>query len=221
MERLTITRRTWVLAASFLTIVGLLYLWFRGGGTDYMNLPPSARGPWVAFGDSLTEGYGASEGQSYPAVLSRALGFPIVNAGRSGDTTATALQRLDEVARLNPRVALVCLGGNDTLNGESRSQMISNLGAIIDRFQQEGTFVVLIGIRSASLRDKQEQLFRELAESKRVLYVRDMLRGVAFKPVYMSDAIHPNDAGYQRIAERIEKALRPVLGDIKPGETTR
>src|SRR6185503_17966447 len=166
MERLTITRRTWVLAASFLTIVGLLYLWFRGGGTDYMNLPPSARGPWVAFGDSLTEGYGASEGQSYPAVLSRALGFPIVNAGRSGDTTATALQRLDEVARLNPRVALVCLGGNDTLNGESRSQMISNLGAIIDRFQQEGTFVVLIGIRSASLRDKQEQLFRELAESK-------------------------------------------------------
>src|SRR4026207_2368716 len=99
MERLTITRRTWVLAASFLTIVGLFYFWFRGGGINYVNLPPAARGPWVAFGDSLTEGYGASEGQSYPAVLGRALGFPIVNAGRSGDTTTTALERLEDVVR--------------------------------------------------------------------------------------------------------------------------
>ena len=51
-----------------------LLIWFLRPGTRYPNLPPHATGPWVAFGDSLTEGYGASEGNSYPALLSRKLG---------------------------------------------------------------------------------------------------------------------------------------------------
>ena len=68
-----------------------------------------------------------------------------------------------------------------------------------------------IGIRSASLRDGNEKHFARLARDKHVLYVPDMLRGLAFKPIYMSDAIHPNDEGYQRIAARLEKVLRPLL----------
>lgn len=193
----------------------LVVLWVRSATPAYRNLPPSASGPWVAFGDSLTAGYGASEGNSYPAQLSKRLGIEIVNHGRSGDTTTAALSRLDEVASLQPRVVLLCLGGNDGLHREPRAQMLSNLGAIIDRFHQEGSFVVLIGIRSASLRDQNNKHFRTLARDKHVLFVPDMLKGLAFKPVYMSDAIHPNDAGYGRIAERMAKALRPVLARLQ------
>jgi acyl-CoA thioesterase I len=194
--------------------VGLAVVLFRGE-TKYTNYPPSATGTWVAFGDSLTEGFGASEGNSYPAVLGRKLGEKIQNLGKSGETTADGLNRLEEVAALKPRVVLLCFGGNDSLNQASRAQTFMNLARMIDRFHREGTFVVLIGIRSASLKDFNEEHFAKLAREKQVLYVPDMLRGLAFKPVYMSDAIHPNDAGYQKIVERLEKKLRPLLPELR------
>src|SRR5436190_18220734 len=187
-----------VLVLAIAAAVALALLLFRGG-TEYANYPPSAAGPWVAFGDSLTEGFGATEGNNYPAVLERKLGVAIQNLGRSGETTGDGLKRLDEVAALQPRVVLLCFGGNDSLNQESRTQTFLNLAQMIDRFHQEGTFVVLIGIRSASLRDYNEEHFAKLAREKRVLYIPDMLRGLTFKPIYMSDAIHPNDCRLRKI----------------------
>ena len=86
------------------------FFWLREPGYEYVNNPPAAAGPWVALGDSLTEGYGATEGHDYPAVLGQQLGVKILNFGRSGDTTADALKRLDGVLSLNPRVVLLCLG---------------------------------------------------------------------------------------------------------------
>jgi acyl-CoA thioesterase I len=195
--------------------VASLVLFILRGRTDYVNFPPAATGPWVAFGDSLTEGLGASEGNSYPAVLGRGLGLAIHNLGKSGETSADGLKRVEEVAQGKPRVVLLCFGGNDSLNQESRSQTFVNLGRMIDRLHQQGSFVVLIGIRSASLRDYNEKHFKKLAREKRVLYVPDLLRGLAFKPVYMSDAVHPNDAGYQKIAERLEKKLRPLMPKLR------
>jgi acyl-CoA thioesterase I len=213
-----VSGRKWAVAG---LIVGLAVAWwlFSRGGTDYANYPPSATGPWVAFGDSLTAGLGASEGNDYPAVLGRMLGVAITNAGRSGETSADGVKRVDELAQLRPRVVLLCFGGNDSLNQESRARTFSNLTWMIDRFHQEGSFVVLIGIRSASLRDRNEEHFAKLAREKRVLYVPDMLRGLVFKPVYMSDAIHPNDAGYAKFAERLEKKLRRLLPELKAVES--
>jgi lysophospholipase L1-like esterase len=205
---MTFRKLVWILAPA--VIAALLYWWINRPPVP-INLPPTATGPWIAFGDSLTEGYGATEGNAYPALLSRNLGVPIVNLGVSGDTTADALKRLDAVARQQPRVVLLCLGGNDALNQMPQARTLANLGAIIDRLQAEGSFVVLIGIRSASFRDRNEKPFARLAREKRVLYVPDFLEGLAFKPVYMSDAIHPNDEGYKRFAERLAKVLRPLL----------
>jgi len=203
-----------MLLLAAILVAGLAFFFFRGK-TDFTNYPPSATGPWVAFGDSLTEGFGATEGNSYPAILERRLGVNIQNHGKSGETTSDGLKRLDEIATLRPRVVLLCFGGNDSLNQERRTQTFTNVGQMIDRFHREGAFVVLIGIRSASLRDYNEEHFANLAREKKVLYVPDMLRGLVFKPVYMSDAIHPNDAGYQKIAERLEKKLRPLLAELR------
>ena len=194
-----------------IAILAALLIWLLRPEARYANFPPRAIGPWVAFGDSLTEGYGASGGNNYPALLSRKLGVEIRNLGRAGETSADGLNRLDEIAALHPRVVLLCFGGNDSLNGESVSRTFSNLSQMIDRLHAEGSFVVLIGIRSASLRDHNKQHFRKLARDKDLLYVPDMLQGLAFRPIYMSDAIHPNDAGYARIADRVESALQPLL----------
>jgi acyl-CoA thioesterase-1 len=206
MDRRTKSLGLLLLAAG---VCWMAWRWWRHHEFD--NLPPSATGPWVALGDSLTEGFGASEGRDYPRVLSERLGFKIVNQGRSGDTTADAMGRLDEVLQLNPRVVLLCLGGNDVLQGSPRAEMLANLGAIIDRLHHGGSFVVLIGVRSASLRDRNEKFFHNLAREKRVFYVANILDGVFPKPIYMSDALHPNDEGYRLIAERLEKELRPLL----------
>jgi acyl-CoA thioesterase I len=202
-------RRTLMLVG--LVGVTLLLIWLLRPERQFTNYPPRATGPWVAFGDSLTEGYGATPGNDYPTLLGRRLGVSISNLGASGETTSDGLKRVEEVTRLQPRVVLLCFGGNDSLNGEPASRTFGNLGQIIDRLQSEGSFVVLIGIRSASLRDKNQAHFAKLAREKEVLYVPDMLKGLAFKPVYMADAIHPNDAGYARIADRLEKVLKPML----------
>ena len=61
------------------------------------------------------------------------------------------------------------------------------------------------------MRDQNKRHFEQLARDKRVFYIPDMLQGVAFKPIYMSDAVHPNDEGYKQIAARLEKLLRPLL----------
>ncbi len=186
----------------------------------YANFPPTLDGPWVAFGDSLTAGVGAEPGQDYPSRLGHLLNVVILNLGRSGDTTDTGLARLEEVISLKPSVVLLCLGGNDALNGTSRSQTFSNIGTMLDRLLGSGAFVVLIGVRSASLRDRNEEPFARLAAEKKVFHIPDILQGIAFKPVYMSDAVHPNEEGYRRIAERLAKELRPFRARLvraKPG----
>jgi acyl-CoA thioesterase-1 len=196
---------------------GLFFIWYGSNrSADYANFPPRSGTAWVAFGDSLTAGYGAEPGQDYPSVLGRRLGVNIVNQGSAGDTSQDGLNRVEEIVRLNPRVVLLCLGGNDGLRQMSPSQMFANLGGIIDRLHQAGAFVVLIGIRSASLFDKNETGFKELAEEKQLLYVPNMLQGLVTNPRLMSDSIHPNERGYEAIADRLEKVLRPLLPRLLP-----
>ena len=201
-------------AISLLTLAALaagILLWRPTRPASYVNLPPRATGPWVALGDSLTAGYGAADGQDYPTLLAGRLGVAIPNLGVHGHTSADGLALVDEVAQLQPRVVLLCLGGNDVLHQQPRATMITNLASIIDRLHQAGSFVVLIGVRGTGLRDKNEAHFRTLARNKQVLYVPDILRGVFLKPIYMADAVHPNDEGYARIAERLEQVLKPWL----------
>jgi lysophospholipase L1-like esterase len=191
-------------------LLGGGWFWLRPGEVSYANLPPTARGEWVAFGDSLTQGVGANEGGDFPNQLGQRLRLKIRNLGVAGHTTDDGLARVEQATQLQPRVVLLCLGGNDTLRGQSADRMFANLGTLIDRFHQSGAFVVLLGVRSAGLTDKHAKRFEQLAKAKRVLFVPNILDGVLFSPNLMSDQIHPNDAGYAKIAERVEAALLPV-----------
>jgi lysophospholipase L1-like esterase len=205
-----------LLALLLILTAGLgLFFAFRSE-PRYDNFPPINGTSWVAFGDSLTAGTGASEGNDFPVLLGKRLGFPILNFGTPGATTQDALGKVDEVLRANPRVVLLCFGGNDTLNGVPHEQTFANLAQIIDQMHQAGTFVVLIGIRTASVRDKYRSEFARLARAKRVLLVPNILAGVLGDAGLMSDYVHPNDQGYAVIADRLETVLRPLLTELMP-----
>jgi acyl-CoA thioesterase I len=196
--------------------VGLgLFFAFRSG-PGYINFPPANGRTWVAFGDSLTAGYGASDGNDYPTLLGKRLGIPILNLGTPGATSQEGLAKVDDVVKANPKAVLLCFGGNDTLNSVPHQQTFQNLSQIIDQLHQAGAFVVLIGIRTASVRDKYRSEFKRLAKEKKVLYVPNILDGVLGNPGLMSDYVHPNDQGYAVIAERLEKVLEPLLPELIP-----
>jgi lysophospholipase L1-like esterase len=187
---------------------------------DYANYPP--RGTViVAFGDSLTEGVGGN-GKGYPEIVAERIGLPIINAGISGDTTESALSRLErDVLSRNPDIVLVALGGNDALQKKSKEQTFANLRTIIDRIQKNGSVTILIGIRGRALSDPYNEHFEKLAKDTRSIYIPDMLDGIFGDGRYMSDAVHPNARGYEKIADRITPVLQSVLSDVIPKEATR
>lgn len=203
-----------LIIAGILLIGGVLYWTLRSGSNSYVNFPPPTGKAWVAFGDSLTSGYGASEKNDYPSILSQRLGIPILNVSTPGHTSNEAIARIDEVLAFNPRVVLLCFGGNDTLNNVPAAQTFANLSVVIDRLHQAGAFVVLIGIRSANVRDKYSSHFKKLAREKKVLLVPNILSGVLGNPGLMSDYVHPNDQGYAAIADRLELVLQPLLPSL-------
>ncbi|MDB6052880.1 MAG: Lipolytic protein family [Verrucomicrobiales bacterium] len=180
----------------------------------WTNYPAKNAGPWVAFGDSLTAGFGADQGHDYPTILGQRLSVKMVNKGVPGETSADGLARIGQVKELHPRVVLVCFGGNDTLNHVPFDTTFSNIGQIIDQLQADGAFVVLVGVPSASIRDKYEKRFKSLAKEKQTLFIPDILKGVLGTPNLMSDYVHPNDEGYKKIAERFDDLLLPYLHNL-------
>jgi lysophospholipase L1-like esterase len=136
----------------------------------------------------------------------------VFNRGVPGDTTDLALARLQpDVLDDDPRIVIVCLGGNDGLQGVPIDKTFANLMQIVESIQQRGALVVLVGVRSASVTDQYDKRFRALARQKGCVFVPNILRGILSDPSLRSDQIHPNDAGYRIIAQRIAEAVKPFL----------
>jgi len=172
---------------------------------------PSAGTDIIAFGDSLVAGVGATEGNDFVSVLSRRIGQPVVNLGVSGNTSEDGLARLSELDAHNPKVVLLLLGGNDYLRKVPLEQTFVNLAKIIESLQGRGAIVILLGVRGGLLTDGFEDEFEALAEQYNTAYVPDVLDGLFAHPQYMTDQVHPNDAGYAKIADRIAPVLTPLL----------
>ena len=165
----------------------------------------------VAFGDSLIEGVGASRGNDFVSILSRQIDEPIVNLGRSGDTTRDALARVDDILEQDPKVVLVLLGGNDYLQQIPEAETFANLEQIVQTIHQSGSAVLLLGVRGGILRDNFKGEFAALAEKHRTAYVSDVLDGLFGNRQLMADTVHPNGAGYQVMADRVQPELEAIL----------
>ncbi len=184
-----------------------------------------ARARIVAFGDSLTAGLGLLEQEAYPALLQRKIDeagyeFEVVNAGVSGDTTAGALRRLDWALEGDVRVLIVAFGGNDGLRGLPIPQMKENLSNIIDKARERNIVVILAGMEAPPNFGQEyatqfRQAFRDVALSKRVLFLPFLLNNVAGRPeLNQGDGIHPNQQGTQIVADSVWTVLEPLLDQM-------
>lgn len=166
----------------------------------------------IAFGDSLTAGYGAGAGEDYPSRLSSAIGKPVINAGVSGDTTDMALERIDaDVLSRNPRIVIVGLGGNDFLRSVPVATAEKNLRAIIQKVEASGAMVVLLGFEFPSLGAHWGAMYERVAKEEGCLLIDGVLSGILTDPSLKSDEIHPNAKGYALMAERISGPMAKLL----------
>ena len=199
----------YVVAAGVAAAV-LLAGWFLFVRERPITNYPSTGTDIIAFGDSLVSGVGSSGG-GFVELLSEQLGMPITNLGVPGDTTATGLARIDELDQYTPKVVMVLLGGNDYLKRIDSSETFSNLALIIEEIHNRGAIVLLLGVRGGLLFDNFDTEFKKLGRTYDVAHVPNVLDGLVENPALMTDRIHPNDAGYAIIAERILPVLRELV----------
>ena len=166
----------------------------------------------VCFGDSLTQGEGASPGHDYPSLLAQALGQPVINAGVNGNTTRDALERLEtDVLSKRPRLVIVEFGANDFLRQLPWRETFANLDAVVQRIQARGAMVVLLGVQPGIVGDAAREEFRQIARARRAAFVPNILDGILTDPSLKSDSLHPNDRGYEKITKRVLRTVKPLL----------
>jgi lysophospholipase L1-like esterase len=163
----------------------------------------------VAFGDSLTHGTGASRDTAYPAVLASLTGRTVINAGVPGDTTASALQRLPSVlVEHQPRLVLLCLGGNDMLKRQPESATENNLRLLVQTIRSSGAEVMLIAVPEPKLFGSAPDFYGRIAEEMQLPLEDDIFNAVLKDNSLKADPIHANAAGYRVVAERLAEFLR-------------
>jgi acyl-CoA thioesterase-1 len=167
----------------------------------------------VAFGDSMTAGYGVAEEVSYPSQLQKALDergykYRVVNMGIAGDTSRGGLSRMSRALGTNPVMVILELGSNDRANGIPPLQTQDYLEQMIARFQRTRIEVVLAG-RSIS---GGEDLFENLATKYHLTLIPSFLAGVSgHSELTIADGTHPNADGYVIVVKTVLKAIEPLL----------
>ena len=176
----------------------------------------------LAFGDSLTAGFGVAPSESYPARLQRLLDekgyhYKVVNAGVSGETTAGGAARIDWVLQHEPEIVILELGANDGLRGLPIFEMQRNLETIIEACQKRGAKVLLAGMEiTPNLGQEYSDDFRDvfplLAKKHRISLLPFFLKDIAARPdLTQADGIHPVSKGYAIATQTVFQHLEPML----------
>lgn len=177
------------------------------------------------FGDSLTAGYGLPAAQAYPALIQQMLreaghhDYRVINAGLSGDTTASGVHRLDRWLHEPIDIFVLALGANDGLRGIPARETSVNLQEMIDKVKRQHPEAKLIlsgmeipdivpGRYAAEFR----KLFRELAIKNNISFIPFLLEGVVgMRHLNLPDGVHPNAEGQKLLASHTWAVLREML----------
>ncbi|HGL9470773.1 TPA: arylesterase [Neisseria gonorrhoeae] len=200
-------RRTFLLGAGAL----LLTACGRKSARTHAKIPEGST--VLALGDSLTFGYGANPGESYPAQLQKLTGWNIVNGGVSGDTSAQALSHLPALLARKPKLVIVGIGGNDFLRKVPEEQTRANIAKIIETVQKENIPAVLVGVPHITLGAlfghlSDHPLYEDLSEEYGIPLFGGAWAEILGNNNLKSDQIHANGKGYRKFAENLNQFLR-------------
>ncbi|MDX1588797.1 MAG: arylesterase [Oleiphilaceae bacterium] len=177
----------------------------------------------LVLGDSLSAGYGIAEDESWVSLLKERLSeshpqWEVINASVSGETTDGGLRRLDRLLdHHQPELILIQLGGNDGLRGFPHQQTRDNLAGLIERSQEAGAEVLLLGIElppnyGRRYTEAFARQYRELAREYEVPLLPFLLEGIYDREGMMqSDDIHPTAQAQPLILDNVWEELEPML----------
>jgi acyl-CoA thioesterase-1 len=176
----------------------------------------------VCFGDSLTAGYGAEFGKSYPDYLQADLDakgyhYRVVNQGISGNTTKDGVERVNSVVAMKPAVVVVEFGGNDGLRGLRIEDSRSNLDKIVATLKASGTKVVLAGISlppdyGPDYIKQFNETYALLAKKYNVPLLPFLLKGVfGVDGMMQRDNTHATAEGNKVVANNVLPLILPLL----------
>ena len=203
-----------MISKKYIVLVVLLLAIIAGGSqvacSDDVKLPRLANNAVIlAFGDSLTYGTGAEQTESYPAVLEQLIGRKVVNAGIPGEVTGEGLSRLPQVLQKEkPALIIICHGGNDLLRLMNQHRAADNLRDMIQLAKKQGVAVVLIAVPTPDMFLSATNMYREIAKEFAIPLEEEIMSTVLADGSLRSDYIHPNAAGYRRIAEALATLLK-------------
>jgi len=158
----------------------------------------------LALGDSLTFGTGSTPEKSYPSILQTLSNRTVINAGIPGETSDKTLLRVKQLLHQHkPALVILCIGGNDILRRKNLAQTQNNIQQIIDIVQQQGSELVLIAVPEFGLYPTAPDFYQTLAEQNKLPLDNETIPALLRNSQYKSDTIHPNQAGYQLLADEI------------------
>jgi acyl-CoA hydrolase len=204
------------------TLLAFVYLMCALPGLQSCSSKPQyaaiAQGTVVlAFGDSVTRGVGAGQGEDYPTELAALTGWDVQNYGISGDTAAAAKGRIAEaLEETEPGLVIVELGGNDFLRRFPPARVKEDLREILRAAKAGGRPVALVAVPEFSLLGapvgslSDAPLYRALAAEEEVVLVAEVFSDILSTPELKADRIHPNREGYAVLARGIAQVLQDV-----------
>ncbi|MCK0159225.1 arylesterase [Allomuricauda sp. F6463D] len=176
------------------------------------------------FGDSLTAGYGLEVNQAFPSIIqqkidSLGLDYTVINAGLSGETTASGKNRLEWVLEDGIDIVIIELGANDGLRGVPLTETAANLQSMVDTVQGKlpEAKIILAGMKippnmGSEYTTTFENIFPDLAAAENIYLIPFLLENVAGIPdLNQSDGIHPTIKGQELVADNVWEVLRPIL----------
>jgi acyl-CoA thioesterase-1 len=179
----------------------------------------------VAFGDSLTAGYGLPQEAAFPAALERALKkrghkVEVVNAGVSGDTTTGGLERLDWSVPEGTDGVILELGANDMLRGIDPAIARRNLEGMVERLKGRGIPVLLAGMYASrnlgpDYAARFDSIYPDIAKKHDLVLYPFFLEGIAGdRSLNLPDGLHPTAKGVERIVQGILPAVETFLARL-------
>ena len=199
----------WVLMHLLRASLAALLLAVSGCAKEAKLPPLAADAVLLAFGDSLTFGTGASEEESYPAQLARLTGRRVVREGNPGEVSAAGLARLPAALdEHQPKLLLLCHGGNDFLRRQPKQQAAENVRAMVRLAKSRGVEVLLIGTPEPGFTVTPPAFYEEIAKEFGIPYEGEVLGKILKDGSLKADQIHPNANGYRLMADRVFALLK-------------